>query len=106
MPVCLPDVAVYALCPRCEGLPTDMIESLYCGIPLCRLNVRVFHRKFYKAPKFGCIVPMQDPDALATGTVGALDGFMPRADSDSWRRFEFKSIVDQYIDLLLTDKRN
>ena len=56
--------------------------------------------------KFDCIVPSQDPDALAASIVGALDGATSRAESNSWRRLEFENIVDQNIDLLLTDKRN
>lgn len=98
---CMSNAAVDALSSCWEELPIVLVEAHYCGIPL----VPTDSQEFLQGGKFGCIVPTQDPYALAANIVGALDGTTPRAEPDSWQRFEFENIVGQNIDLLLTDKR-
>lgn len=98
--------AVDALSTCWEKLPTVLVDALYCGIPLVPTHYLSGSQEMLQGGKFDCIVPSQDPDALAASIVGALDGATSRAESNSWRRLEFENIVDQNIDLLLTDKRN
>lgn len=97
--------AVYVLSSRWEGLPTVLVEALYCGVPLVATDCPSGPDEILEGGKYGCLVPMQDPEALARGIKSALDGTSPRADADSWRRFELESIVDQYVDLLFADQR-
>ncbi len=95
--------SVYVLSSRWEGLPTVLVEALYCGAPLVATDCPSGPHEILEGGKFGCLVPMQDPAALARGIEEALDGTGPRADPDSWRRFDLEAIVDQYIELLFAD---
>ena len=99
------NAAVDTLTSCREELPTVPVEALYCGISLVPTDCPSGSQEVLQEGKFGCIVPTQDPEALAVNIVGALDVTTPRAEPDSWQRFEFENIVGQNIDLLLTHKR-
>ena len=92
--------AVYALSSRWEGLPTVLVEALYCGAPLVATDCPSGPFEILEAGKFGLLVPMQDPPALAAAILSALDGTSPRASRDCWRRYELENVLDQYIALL------
>ncbi|MBX2870317.1 MAG: glycosyltransferase, partial [Acidiferrobacterales bacterium] len=92
--------AVYALSSRWEGLPTVLVEALYCGPPLVATDCPSGPREILQGGKLGCLVPVQDPDALAEGIISALDGQTPVAPKDSWRTYDLETIVSQYVSLL------
>jgi len=94
------NAAVYALSSRWEGLPTVLVEALYCGAPLVATDCPSGPFEILEGGKYGLLVPVQNPAALAAAIGSALDGTSPRAPSDCWQRYELKSVLDKYVALL------
>lgn len=92
--------AVYVLSSRWEGLPTVLIEAMYCGVPLVATDCPSGPREILMDGELGCLVPMRNPTELAANMARALDGAIPRASRDGWRRFELQTVVDRYIEVL------
>ncbi len=100
------NAAVYVLSSRWEGLPTVLVEALYCGPSLVATNCPSGPNEILKGGELGCLVPMQNPGALAKGIEQALDGNCPKADADSWRAYDLDTIIKRYIDLLFNNNRD
>jgi glycosyltransferase involved in cell wall biosynthesis len=80
-----------------------LIEALYCGVPVISTDCPSGPREILADGKYGTLVPLQDPSALAAAIQAALAGLTPRPSRDSWRSYELETIVDQYLDLLMGD---
>lgn len=100
------NAAVYALSSRWEGLPTVLVEALYCGATLVATDCPSGPKEILQNGRFGCLVKMQDPESLASGILKALDGTAPRANPDSWRVYDLDIIIEKYINLLYNNSNN
>ncbi len=96
--------SVFVLSSRWEGLPTVLIEALYCGVPVVATDCPSGPREILAEGKYGALVPMQDVPALAGAIGRAIEGSTPRPCEASWRPYELENIVDQYVSLLLGDQ--
>ena len=47
--------------------------------------------------RFGQLVPVGDPDRLASAVLSALEDKLIRPPEESWRPFELENILGQYI---------
>lgn len=92
---------VYALSSRWEGLPTVLVEALYCGPSLVATDCPSGPREILADGKYGQLTPVGDVDALARAIQVALDGDGPRRPSHSWKPFEVNAIIDQYEEILV-----
>ena len=97
--------ALFVMSSRWEGLPTVLVEALYCGIPLVATDCPSGPREILKNGKFGCLVPVGQPAELAQAMTTVLDGKGPRPTHDSYRPFELETSVTQYLKILLGDDR-
>ncbi len=103
--------ALFVLSSSWEGLPTVLIEAIYCS----RGESRVISTDCPSGPseiladgKYGRLVPVDDVDALARAIESASDGakssISSNADFDvhsaAWQPFELETVVDQYLDVL------
>ena len=95
--------SLFVLSSRWEGLPTVLIEALYCGVPVISTDCPSGPREILADGKYGALVPVQDPTALAEMIKMALTERTPRPTRESWRSYELETIVDQYIDILMRD---
>jgi glycosyltransferase involved in cell wall biosynthesis len=95
--------SVYVMSSRWEGLPTVLIEALYCGAPVVSTDCPSGPREILADGRYGCLAPLQDPAALAGRITMALAGHTPKPAQESWRPYELETIVDQYIELLMKD---
>jgi glycosyltransferase involved in cell wall biosynthesis len=93
--------SLFVLSSRWEGLPTVLIEALYCGVPVISTDCRSGPREILADGQYGKLVPIQDPVALAEGIKLGLAGQTPRPSRDSWRPYELDTIVEQYIKILI-----
>jgi glycosyltransferase involved in cell wall biosynthesis len=64
---------VFALSSKWEGLPTVVIEALACGCPVVSTECPSGPMEILENGKYGTLVPMEDPEALATAILKTLD---------------------------------
>jgi glycosyltransferase involved in cell wall biosynthesis len=91
----------YVLSSRWEGLPSVLIEALYCGVPVVATDCLSGPREILEDGKHGALVPVGDVDAIAAAIDAALDGRVPRPSQESWRAYEQETVVRRYLDVLM-----
>lgn len=93
--------AVYVLCSRWEGLPTVLIEALYCGPPIIATDCPSGPREILAGGQHGLLVPVGDVTALTQAIEAGLAGNAPHPTKESWHPYSLETVVEQYIGLLL-----
>jgi glycosyltransferase involved in cell wall biosynthesis len=92
--------SLYVLSSRWEGLPTVLIEALYCGAPVIATDCPSGPREILADGQHGLLVPVGDETALTQAIEAGLAGQTPRPTEESWRPYTLEAVVDQYIGLL------
>lgn len=93
--------ALYVLSSRWEGLPTVLIEALFCGPPVVATDCPSGPREILAGGRYGKLVPVADATAVAEAMFAGLSGQIPRPPAESWRPYSLDRVVDQYSELLL-----
>jgi glycosyltransferase involved in cell wall biosynthesis len=88
--------SVYVLSSKWEGLPTVLVEALYCGIPIVSTDCPSGPREILQEGLFGKLVPVGNTENLALAIQDAFDGKTPVAPPISWRPYTVENILDQY----------
>jgi glycosyltransferase involved in cell wall biosynthesis len=70
---------LFVMSSRYEGLPTVLIEALGFGLPIVSTDCPSGPREILDGGRFGTLVPMDDPTALAKAMEDALSGPTDRA---------------------------
>jgi glycosyltransferase involved in cell wall biosynthesis len=93
--------SMFVLSSRWEGLPTVLIEALYCGIPIIATDCPSGPREILNNGQYGQLVPVGDVKALVKAIKNVLNGKAPRPQEESWKPYELEPVVNKYIELLL-----
>ena len=92
--------SVFALSSLCEGLPTVVIEALYCGCRIVSTDCPSGPSELLDGGRHGRLVPMEDPAAFAQGLGDALDGTLPPPVPESWQPYRVEAVARRYEALL------
>lgn len=95
------NASMYILSSRWEGLPTVLIEALYCGPKIIATDCPSGPREILADGRYGSLVPVGDITALAGAIEAGFTGDIPNPSPESWKPYTLEVIVDQYEDLLL-----
>lgn len=93
--------SLFVLSSRWEGLPTVLVEALYCGVPIIATDCPSGSREILRDGQYGQLVPVGDVASLARAIEAMLDGTTPRSLRESWQPFELETVVNQYKSILL-----
>ena len=93
--------AVYVMSSRWEGLPTVLIEALYCGASIVSTDCPSGPNEILAGGKYGKLVPVGDVTALAKAIETSLTNKMSSPGRSSWYHYSLEGIMEQYLDLLL-----
>lgn len=91
---------LFVLSSRWEGLPTVLIEALFCGTPVISTDCLSGPREILADGQYGQLVPVGDVTALTRAIETSLEGERPRPPRESWHPFEIEAAVSKYINIL------
>ena len=92
---------LFVLSSHVEGLPNVLVEALMCGTAVVATDCPTGPREVLADGRFGRLVPMRDPAALAAGMIDALDyPIDPALAAEAVRPFGAATILDQHFQSL------
>lgn len=92
---------VFVLSSHVEGLPNVLVEAMMCGCTPVATDCQTGPREVLNDGKYGYLVPVRDPVALAAGIDEALDQPMPRhLLAQAVRPFEESAVIARHFELL------
>ena len=92
--------SVYVLSSRWEGLPTVLIEALYCSTPVVATNCPSGPSEILLGGKYGTLVDVGDSSALAQAIAAVLDSERVSAPRESWLPFDSDTVLRDYSDVM------
>ena len=93
----------FVLSSRWEGLPTVLVEALYCGVPLVATDCPSGPREILQNGQLGSLVPVGSVDQMAQAIHLALEGAGPKATRDSWHPYTLDAVVKKYLEVLFPE---
>jgi len=95
---------VYAASSVSETFSLTLVEALACGITIVATDCPSGPAEVLDNGKFGSLVPVSDPEALAQALLHALDHPQPsEVLKQRAQQFALKPICEQYLDLIRSE---
>ena len=92
---------LFVLSSHVEGLPNVLVEAMMCGCTPVATDCPTGPREVLDGGRFGYLVPVGDPVALASGIERALDHpIAPALLAEAVRPFEESVVVRRHFELL------
>ena len=96
---------VFVLSSHVEGLPNVLVEAMMCGCTPVATDCPTGPREVLRNGKYGYLVPVRDPVAMAIGIEQALDHPIPKALlAEAIQPFKEDAVIHRHFEILgLTD---
>jgi glycosyltransferase involved in cell wall biosynthesis len=94
------NASLFVLSSRWEGLPTVLVEALYCGAPLIATDCPSGPREILKNGQYGQLVPVDNIVSLAQSISIALGSGKQMISPSSWQSYELNTVIGQYVKVL------
>jgi len=92
---------VFVLSSHVEGLPNVLVEAMMCGCTPVSTDCPTGPREVLQDGKYGYLVPMRDPEAMATAIEMALDTPIARnLLEEAVRPFEEEAVLNRHFEVL------
>lgn len=92
---------VFVLSSHVEGLPNVLVEAMMCGCTPVATDCPTGPREVLQDGKYGYLVPMRDPAAMALAIEQALDNPIPKNLLDeAILPFEESTVINRHFEIL------
>ena len=82
-------------------MPNVLVEAMMCGCTPVATDCPTGPRELLQNGRYGYLVPMRDPEALAAGMLRALDHPIPPARlAEAVKPFEEHAVIDRHFEIL------
>lgn len=89
--------SVFVLSSRWEGLPTVLVEALFCGMPVIATDCPSGPREILSNGQYGRLVPVGDEDRMVEAILDTLNGKVLLPPIESWKPYLLDNVVNQYL---------
>jgi len=92
---------VFVLSSHVEGLPNVLVEAMMCGCTPVSTDCPTGPRELLEGGKYGYLVPMYDPPAMASGILKALDNpISAEVLAMAIAPFEEQTVINRHFEVL------
>jgi glycosyltransferase involved in cell wall biosynthesis len=88
---------LFVLSSRWEGLPTVLIEALFCGLRIVATDCPSGPQEILDGGRYGALVPVGDHAALAAAIIASLRDEGPAPTRESWEQYGQQVVTGQYL---------
>lgn len=95
------NASVFVLSSRVEGMPNVLVEAMMCGCTPVSTDCPTGPRELLDGGKYGYLVPMNDPLAMAQAIIKALDSPIAKPLLDeAVLPFAEQTVIQRHFDIL------
>lgn len=95
---------LFVLSSQWEGLPTVLIEALYCKAKLVSTDCPSGPKEILNNGQYGLLVKPKDPLDLARGILDSLDSNSTTLSNESWERYTLDYSINHYLSLMFSNQ--
>lgn len=91
--------SVFVLSSKYEGLPNVLLQALATGVPIVSTDCPSGPREILENGRWGCLVPVGDPNKMAKGIIAGLNGNLMIPEPDIiMQKYGIDLITQMYLD--------
>ena len=87
----------FVLSSNWESFGIVLAEGLACQVPCIATDAPYGPREILADGKYGRLVPVNDPEAMAQAIIDCAEGKIPAAPDEAWKRYTIEAIMEKYL---------